>query len=349
MLRRINLLYVALPLMGWGLWTIFKNISRTTATFYGFAENKETSINLDQDLLVHKIHVKSGQFVAKGTLLLEVSRVDLGFKMNELTGDLAQIEASEAWRVADLRTRMDEVRALKAEKIGNLQASIRVAEAEMALQQRLVRDLKTVQADTTNTNHPAKAKIAALGEEMRLVAEPYDREMASLEKALALSGRSDQTKVDRIKKEVDLFKQEEGRLKIYAPSDGLIGNIMCKEGENISSFNTLIAFYEQHPNTVIGYVHESLSLRITVGDSLHVVSSLHPNERLKGRIVGLGHRIVEIPERLRKIPELRTYGREVMIEIPTQNNFLQKEKVILQWTTEAANPLQNLLSSPSDQ
>ncbi len=350
MLRRINLLYIALPFMAWGLWTIYKSISRSSATFYGFAENKETSINLDHPLTVNKIHAKPGQFVTKGTLLLEVSRVALDFKMNELSANLSQIEASEAWRVAELRSRMEEVRAQKTEKIGNIQANIRVAESELALQQQLVRGLKTVAgSDTTSNSHPAKAKIAALREELRLVTEPFDREMASLEKAIALSGRSDQTEVGRIKNEVDLYKKEAGRLMIYAPSDGLVGNVLCKEGENVSSFSTLIAFYEQHPNTVMGYVHESLSLRINIGDSLHVISSLHPTESVMGRIAGLGHRIVEIPERLRKIPELRTYGREVIIEIPTQNNFLQKEKVVLQWSKEVANSLQSLLSTPSAQ
>jgi hypothetical protein len=46
-------------------------------------------------------------------------------------------------------------------------------------------------------------------------------------------------------------------------------------------------------------------------------------------VIGMGHRIVEIPERLRKIPEIKTYGREVLIQIPSDNKFLQKEKVVL--------------------
>jgi hypothetical protein len=63
-----------------------------------------------------------------------------------------------------------------------------------------------------------------------------------------------------------------------------------------------------------------------------------------GVISGLGHRIIEIPERLRKIPELRTYGREVLIEIPNNNHFLQKEKVLLQWPDQALNPFQSMFT-----
>jgi len=128
---------------------------------------------------------------------------------------------------------------------------------------------------------------------------------------------------------MDYYKEEEKSLQILAPSDGLIGNILCKEGENIAAFTTLINFYERNPTIVKGYVHESLILQVKEEDSLLVSSSLHPYQPIRGEVIGLGSRIVEIPERLRKIPELKTYGREVLIKIPAANPFLQKEKVIL--------------------
>ena len=55
-------------------------------------------------------------------------------------------------------------------------------------------------------------------------------------------------------------------------------------------------------------------------------------------ITGLGSRIVEIPDRLRKNPDLKTYGREVLISIPPTNFFLQKEKVILNLLKSTSRP-----------
>jgi multidrug resistance efflux pump len=346
MLRRINLLYLAIPFLCWGLWGIFKHISRSTATFYGFAENNETSINLDHPLVVNKIYVKPGQFVTKGTLMLEVSRIALDFKMNELSSNITQIESSNAWRVAELRARMEQIRSEKAEKVGNLVSNIRILESELAMNRRLINGLQTVQSSDTIglKNSPAQAKINALREEINLVTEPYDKELTTLSQEIQLAGKPKETEIGRLKNEVNLYKKEQGRLSIYAPTDGLIGNIHCKEGENIADFTTLISFYEQNPNMVVGYVHESLSLKINIGDSLKVISSLHPSEQSMGVISGLGHRIIEIPERLRKIPELRTYGREVLIEIPRNNHFLQKEKVLLQWPDQALNPFQSMFT-----
>ena len=51
---------------------------------------------------------------------------------------------------------------------------------------------------------------------------------------------------------------------------------------------------------------------------------------LKGIVVNLGTRITALPERLKKIPELRAWGREVQINIQQDNLFLQGEKVRVQ-------------------
>lgn len=333
MLRRINLLYLAIPLLIWYLWYLFGHLNRSTAIFYGFAENKETSINLDHDLVVKRLWVKPGQFVKKGAILLEVSRIALDFKMNELASGIAELQSKDRWRTADLSGRIAQLRAEKNEKIAAYQSEIQVIRSEQALNRRLLQGLKSVSVSPDSIREqesPFTAQINALQAEMRTAIEPYDKEIERMENEIQLAGLPEKEQIGRLQKDLDLYRKEADRLSIYAPADGLIGTIFCKEGENIPAFTTLIAFYEQNPNLVVGYVHESLSLQMQVGDSLRVTSSLHPTEHCMGAVSGLGHRIVEIPQRLRKIPELPTYGREILIDIPSSNQFLQKEKVILQ-------------------
>ena len=107
----------------------------------------------------------------------------------------------------------------------------------------------------------------------------------------------------------------------------------CKEAENISSFKTLISFYEPNPSQVKGYLHEEMIVEVNVNDSLLVRSLNQEENKYFGVVKGLGSRIVEIPERMRRIPEIKTYGREVLIEIPLDNKLLQKEKVCLLYTS----------------
>ena len=51
----------------------------------------------------------------------------------------------------------------------------------------------------------------------------------------------------------------------------------------------------------------------------------------RGIVTGLGSRVVETPVRLRKIPEVSTYGREILVSIPPDNSFIQKEKVVIEF------------------
>jgi len=330
-MRRINILYLAIPLVLYGLLMIYRGVNRSTASFFGVAENQETEINLEHDATVGHIYVTQGQFVTKGTLLLEVRRSMLDYKMSELQHNISSMLVQDQLNTIEIQGRLDRLKAERAEKVGSIQASIRVLESEEALNRELFHNLKSIPSDSAASSAPYNAKLAALHEEMRLTVEPIDAEIHQLETALKIMAVPMQNEVSSLKEEIEQFQKEQDQLKILAPADGLVGSIHSQPGENVKAFEALISFYEKNPNTVVAYLHESLSMKIKVGDSLSVTSSLHSDEHCLGRVSGLGHRIVEIPERLRKIPEVKTYGREVLIEIPHDNSFLQKEKVVLQW------------------
>ena len=61
----------------------------------------------------------------------------------------------------------------------------------------------------------------------------------------------------------------------------------------------------------------------------HIRSIQDYDKTTIGVITGLGARIVEIPERLRRVPTSKLYGREVVLAISSDNTFLQGEKVII--------------------
>ena len=337
-MRRINILYLAIPLLLYGMMLVYRSVNRSSASFYGVAENQETEINLEHDATINAIYVTQGQFVTKGTLMLDVTRSLLNYKMSELQHNIASLQVKDQLNTIEIQGRLDRLRAERAEVIGNIQAQIRLLESEEELNRKLFQDLKSIPSDSSTSAHYA-VQLEALNEEMRLTVEPIDAEIRQLETALKITTVPTQNEVSSLKEEIKQFEIEKDQLKIYAPADGLVGSIHSQPGENVQAFNALISFYEKNPNMVVAYLHESLSLKIKVGDSLSVTSSLHPEENCFGRVSGLGHRIVEIPERLRKIPEIKTYGREVLIEIPHDNSFLQKEKVVLHWLNPPTSSL----------
>ncbi|HZV67943.1 MAG TPA: efflux RND transporter periplasmic adaptor subunit [Saprospiraceae bacterium] len=330
-MRRINLLFIFIPVLFFTLFIIYRGLNRNSANFFGVAENQETQINLDHAVTVQKINVSEGQFVTKGALLMEVNWSALAFKLSSLSHDVSELTARDRLSQIEIRNNLNKYIALRAEKAEDIQARIRLMESENLLNQQLFENLKSLPGNESKPSSSVyETRLQSLRQELRLSLEPIDIEIAHLQQELKLSHIPAQTEIGKLKNEIELYEKEKDHLLIYAPSDGLVGSLHCRIGENIPEFNALISFYEQSPNTVIAYLHESLSLEIKVGDSLRVTSTLHPDETCMGKVSGLGHRIVEIPERLRKIPEIKTYGREVLIQIPSTNHFLQKEKVILQ-------------------
>jgi len=174
---------------------------------------------------------------------------------------------------------------------------------------------------------------------------PITEQIKLLDKQLERVGSTERLQTQRFNSEKDIVNKEMAKLSVYAPTDGLIGNVHCIDGENVSAFNTLISFYERNPTLVKGFVHEKLILEVKLGDVLRVSSNQHPHHVVSGTVAGLGTRIVEIPERLRKIADFKTYGREVLIRIPADNPFLQKEKVTLNSaTSEQSNLFSNMLN-----
>ena len=352
-MKRFNILYwLILPALVFAVYKLSLNFNHQAETFFGFAENKEMQINLEHPLMVNRIAVTPGQAVKKGALLLEVTRVELDLKLSDVAHNISELQAKTHINRAELQSNINRLKAQRTEKVSDIQSRIRAVEAEIALNELLVKDLKSVKVSESASmlNNPNQLKISALQDELRLVVQPLDIEIEHLESELRAQNPM-QVEINRLKTQQEFIVKEQKRLAIYAPSDGIVGTVHCKEGENITSFTTMISFYEKSPNMVVGYVHESLVVQVSVGDSLNIISSLHPEEKSIGKVIGLGHRIVEIPERLRKIPEIKTYGREVLISIPSDNHFLQSETVVLGILNNQKSFFQTLIgfiSKPND-
>ena len=316
-------------LCGVALWQKHQQHANKTVLFYGFAETKETEINLDHPVEVNRLFVTPGQRVAKGTLLAEVTHSNFGLKLNDISHQIDELKAEDQIRATNSRSDIQRLQAQKMAKENEINARIRQLEVERDVNQALVKDLKTIDVSTEKMIDPTTTKINSLREELRVSVRPLEVEISRLTEELAVGNNPTRVQLDKLRKEQEYYNIEKSKLSIVAPSDGLIGNIYCKEKENISSFTTLISFYEKNPTMINGYVYENLILEVEVGDTLEAISHQHVEHRCKGIVTGLGSRIVEIPERLRKNPEYKTYGREVLIEIPASNHFLQKEKVML--------------------
>ena len=329
-MKKPNLLYLLfIPLcLGW--YYLQNSISTDSVFFYGFAENKETEINHDKDIFIDQILVVPGQQVLAGDLLMLVSRAEVDVELARSETDLGYIDKDLELKQKVLVDRIELIETRKANRLESFDLQIKEYQAQLSTHNSLLEKLGLeLESSSEAKSRPLQEKIKQL--ELKKVQERAEAELEVSQikeqiNDLKWPAIHEKKKIEQKK---SFVKLQQGKLKVVAPENGIIGNILCKEGENIQSFRTLINFYKPQPTLVKGFVHESQLLEVNMDDELEISSTTNPNTTIKGKVIGLGNRIVEIPERMRKMPEVKTYGREILIRIPEDNPFLQKEKVSL--------------------
>lgn len=331
-MKKFNLIYlVAIMICILLLYSLFFRADNSV-TFYGFAENKETEISMDNAIEVEEIFVTVGEKVEKGAPLLNVVSATLPVKISDTEYKIEEIQTKYNLWKSDLDWRISQYSIELNEKTSKIQSQIDQINTELENNKTLSKSIKSIDNSEVSNNeiiNPTFVKLAALKEELEHTKGIINTQINNLKSERFADNNPLLSEIRALEVQLEHYKERKKEEIIIAPSDGLIGNVHCKEGEKISSFGALISFYEESPTLVVGYIHEELILKININDSIAIFSSSRPDIQNKGIVKTLGSRIVEIPPRLRKIKELKTFGREIIIEIPPDNPFLQKEKVIL--------------------
>lgn len=244
---------------------------------------------------------------------------------------IAELKAEEALWLQKKESDRAELQLEKQTKLEEVDTNIRKFEKELSFKKSLAEALQAI-SPKQSRYQPLEEKLAGLRAERDRISKMYELRLQALNKELRLGNSPYQEQVNRLRAAQEFeASQKVQYITVTAPVDGLIGNISCKEEEHIPSYRTLLTFYEPHSGIIKGYVHEDLTLQVHLGDRFEAASLKDEDMVYQGEVIGLGSRIVEIPTRLRKIPEVKNYGREVLVEIDKNNRFLQKEKVSLRF------------------
>lgn len=329
MKRSFNLFHFVLVLLTVVAFYILSNHKQETLSFYGFAESNQTEINYNHPVVVDHINVNPGQEVKAGETLMLISRIKSKEVMADQEFKIAELQAESRAAKQKASDRLAQLDQSRLSKLAVLDDQITALQKEMEFKKSLVAGLKTVNAEQVDYS-PILSEISELQQRKVNVDKESVLARQGLENEQRESTQPYSQQINRLKAEQSFeLAQERQEIIVTAPSDGLIGNIYCKEAEHIPSYKTLVSFYEPHSGIIKGYVHEDLTLQVPLRAMFYVKSIKDGSKVYDGKVIGLGSRIVEIPARLRKMPEIKTFGREVLIEIDKNNSFLQKEKVAI--------------------
>jgi len=336
-MNRLNLFYVFTILLGCGIFVLLRPMSREEISFFGFAENLETEINYNYSVVINKILVKPGQAVSQGDTLLYLTKINRKTTLADQEYKISTLKAEQELWNTKKENELKQLRSTYTKRQEDLNVAIADLESELTYKRQIVRGLNITTPDT-NIYTPIKNELSAKRAQREQLKRSHDQAMEGIHAEINKGKLPYLSKISLLKAEQEFDNSQLLiDIAVVAPTDGLIGAIHCKEEEHIPPFKSLLTFYEPHPSIVHGYVHEDLVLRVNLNDQFTITSLKEENIQYHGKVTGLGSRIVEIPSRLRKVSDIKTYGRKVYLEIPADNKFLQKEKVGLQFKQSAKN------------
>jgi len=341
MMKRFKLLYLLWFISVIVIILLSNTEQLETYQFFGIAESNEVIVNFENSVEIKNIYVVPGQKITKGLLLLELDQPELSLSLNEIKHQLSEFTFQQKIETNNIRTQIKELDAQKTAKKNAIHSEIKQLKSQHALNKRLTSELKSImqtdivsnETNKTAISSPIQLKIESLEEELEMSVQQIDIRIKSLKKMLDADKNPLSAKIESLKKELELLSTAKKKLLIYSENNGLIGSVHFKRGEIVSPFVPILTIYTQSPSYVKGFIHENVYNSISVDENVTVFSLTGNTVFSDGIVVGVGSRIIEFPERLRKRPEIKIWGREVQIKISENNKFLLGEKVMIQSKT----------------
>jgi len=183
--------------------------------------------------------------------------------------------------------------------------------------------LELNQSDLEMQLYVLKARADKLSAELKL----RDQISSVVQDGHSLPANADPLRIEwqDTQREKSLVEERLRNLFVFAEVDGQVGAVNFKVGEKVPAFAPILTLLPPNPTYVNGFINENLYSHIEVGESIEVASV--SGAVIRGRVISLGSRIIQIPERLLRINNLPAWGREVVVQIPAKNTFLIGEKV----------------------
>ncbi len=330
-MRRLYLLCAALVLILAGLTVYYR---AEPDTFYGIADTKELTISSESAVEIKRILVAPGQLVSQGDTLLELFNPELDLRISQITHELEELRTRQLAHASLTKSEILHLKAQQEVRINEIRAEIQELEAQYEMNKSLVSELHSLDKDKSATggsdaDNPILVRLQSLRKLMGLARDTSRVNENRLANELSSSGDPLADQVRRREDELRILNEDRKRLIILAQMSGLIGSVNFKVGENASPFAPILTLHAASPSFVRGYIHEDVYSQVGLKRKVNVMGSQDRRHRVEGEVVGVGARIVEYPERLRRRADIRIWGREIIIRLPAENRFLLGERVLI--------------------
>lgn len=323
---KLNWFYLFIAVLGISMLFISLRYFRGSKySSVGIAQAREYKISAERPALIKAIHVVPGQQVRTGDLLVEMVSNEFEINLEKLSNRISALKSEQSEKAKLAASAIAFIKAEQGVLVDKMNSEILQAESEQKLNERLSKRFDG-NADTIGGEHPVQVKLRALRQQRGKQEEAIAIKVKDILQQQETEQKLLVNQIGLLEKEMAQLLAEKKRLIKYASADGIVGMIFVRQGEQVDSYASLLSIQPIHPATVVGYMVGKKDIP-PVGAQVSV-QSFDSSEVINGKVIGYGG-VVELPGILQKSTAVKSFGKEVFIEIPVQNQLASGEKVLI--------------------
>lgn len=332
-----------------GMFTLADSFSLKSEHFFGLADNREQNINFEYPVEIIQTLAVEGEDTLQGMPILEVRRNDLASSQSTLDAQIRKLELDKQETQATITSKIESLTANKQSTSADIDQQIHALETrkQLNLQKRItLADISDIAIDLSQVV-PEDAEIQDLEKKRRYAIQSIQAEINNLTAQLNATSRPVDAQIAELKgNKAELHRQNQS-LRVTAQFNGRIGSVHFKSGDLVAAYQPIMTVHSAIPRNVKGYIHENILNEVKIGQTVWVksIGLDHNAPPLEGIVESLGNRIVDYPERLKKDPQVSTWGREVVVRLPNKNPLLFGEKVDITLTPKTPFKWPNIIKS----
>jgi HlyD family secretion protein len=259
---------------------------------------------------------------------MELTSAELEINIDKLSNKISVMKAEQIAKSKKVESEIAYIRADEGVTDEELVSEIEQTKSEIDLNRSLTRTFAKDSSESKEVS-PLDVKVKSLKSQQRKHQQATDIRIKDIEKEHELEQSQLINQIKLAERELELMKEEQRKLSKFAVSDGVIGNIYVKDGEQVSSYAPLLSVTPLRPTTVVAYLVGPKTNEYSVGAAVTVKAYGSPSAvAVPGKVIGYGS-VSELPEILQKSTAVKAFGREVFIEIGGENDFANGQKVLI--------------------
>jgi hypothetical protein len=325
---KINILYIFCLLALGAVFFIGKNLKEQSGQqLFGIAETEGQTVKVESPVFIQKNYLTVGKQVKKGDTVMVLFRSELNQKTTEKIAELNQLETERTAKNSEINKDAELFVVRQNARIAEFQAQIKVLQSEIGIQNSLKEAIGN--GSNSSNNNVKLQEIKSLEDAISQIYTQTKEQAKVFDNQKVSNDNISFSKVKQIQNELTFIGNEKTKLVLFAPYDGFIEQVFVVENEVAQSYKDLYKINPHQPNKITGFIHESLNVNYRLGDTVVLSSSVRPLVTCKAQLIGASPKLVELPFRLRRNIEIKSWGREIYINLPPNNEFFIGEKITI--------------------